>query len=399
MACRGALAAGAVQNGRVTADTRRPHLLVHAGWELFGSDRMLLESARGLRDAGERVVVALPATGPLVGELQAAGVEVLIPPTFALRKAALRPRKWLRSARDAIRGFVAAVVITRRLRPQTLYVSTIVLPLWPLVGRLLRVPTVTHVHEAEASAARIVNTVLYAPHLAAHRLIVNSEFTMRTVASVIPALGHRATLIPNGVDSPEAVPEPRAVIDRLRIAYVGRISHRKGPDVAVEALALLGDAGIEAELDLIGAVFEGNEAYDESLRRRTEELGVAHLVRHHGFRSNVWPVLGAADVLVVPSRQDESFGNTAVEGILAGRPVVASEIPGLREAVGAYDAAAFVSPGDAPALADALARVVADWSALRVAALADRERAKERFSPQAYRAAIADYLRDLAGER
>lgn len=395
----GALAGGGVQNGRVTADTRRPHLLVHAGWELFGSDRMLLESARGLREAGERVVVALPATGPLVGELRAAGVEVLIPPTFALRKSALRPRNWLRSVRDAIRGFVAAVVITRRLRPLTLYVSTIVLPLWPLVGRLLRVPTVTHVHEAEASAARIINTVLYAPHLAAHRLIVNSEFTMRTVASVIPALGRRSTLIPNGVDSPDAVPEPRAVIDRLRIAYVGRISHRKGPDVAVEAAALLGDAGIDTELDLIGAVFEGNEAYGETLRRRTEELGVAHLVTHHGFRSDVWPVLGAADVLVVPSRQDESFGNTAVEGILAGRPVVASEIPGLREAVGVYESAAFVAPGDAAALADALAHVVADWSALRVAALADRERAKQRFAPEAYRAAIADFLRDLAGDR
>ncbi|MFF7291386.1 glycosyltransferase [Microbacterium sp. NPDC008134] len=383
----------------MTADTRRPHLLVHAGWELFGSDRMLLESARGLRDAGERVVVALPAEGPLVGELQAAGVEVLLPPTFALRKSALRPRNWLRSVRDAIRGSVAAVVITRRLRPQTLYVSTIVLPLWPLVGRLLRVPTVTHVHEAEASAARIVNTVLYAPHLAAHRIIVNSEFTMRTVAAVIPALGRRATLIANGVDSPDSVPEPRAVIDRLRVAYVGRISHRKGPDVAVEAIALLGDAGIEAELDLIGAVFEGNEAYDESLRRRTEELGVARLVRHHGFRSDVWPMLGAADVLVVPSRQDESFGNTAVEGILAGRPVVASEIPGLREAVGAYDAAAFVAPGDAAALADALARVVADWSELRVAVLADRDRAKERFAPETYRTAVAGFLRDLAADR
>lgn len=395
----GAPSGRAVQNGRVTADTRRPHLLVHAGWELFGSDRMLLESARGLRDAGERVVVALPAAGPLVGELQAAGVEVLIPPTFALRKSALRPRNWLRSLRDAIRGFVVAVVITRRLRPRTLYVSTIVLPLWPLVGRLLRVPTVTHVHEAEASAARIVNTVLYAPHLAAHRIIVNSEFTMRTVGSVIPALGRRATLIPNGVDSPDSVPEPRAVIDRLRIAYVGRISHRKGPDVAVEAVALLGDAGIEAELDLIGAVFEGNEAYDETLRRRTDELGVAHLVQHHGFRSDVWPALGAADVLVVPSRQDESFGNTAVEGVLAGRPVVASEIPGLREAVGAYGSAAFVAPGDASALADALARVVADWSALRVTALADRDRAKERFAPEVYRATIAAFLSDLARGR
>lgn len=380
----------------MTADPRRPHLLVHAGWELFGSDRMLLESARGLREAGERVVVALPASGPLVSELHAAGAEVLLPPTFALRKSALRPRNWLRSVRDAIRGVVAALVIVRRLRPKTLYVSTIVLPLWPLVGRLLGVPTVTHVHEAEASAARIVNTLLYAPHLASHRLIVNSDFTLRTVASVIPSLAERSTLIPNGVSSPDAVAEPRARIDRLRVVYVGRISHRKGPDVAVDALALLGDRGIDAELDLVGAVFEGNEAYDETLRRRADEIGVAHRVQHHGFRADVWPVLAAADVLVVPSRQDESFGNTAVEGILAARPVVASDIPGLREAVGVYGAAAFVAPGDAPALADALARVVAEWPRLRETAVADRAAARERFAPAVYRRSVAEFLRALA---
>lgn len=383
----------------MTADLPRPHLLVHAGWELFGSDRMLLESARGLREAGERVVVALPASGPLVGALQDAGAEVLLPPMFALRKSSLRPRNWLRSFRDAIRGLVASLVILRRLRPQTLYVSTIVLPLWPIAGRLMGVPTVTHVHEAEASAPRIVNTVLYAPHLASHRLIVNSEFTRRTVGSAIPALARRATLVPNGVASPESVTEPRADLDRLRVVYVGRISHRKGPDVAVEAIALLGDAGIAAELALVGAVFEGNEAYDETLRRRAEELGVASAVHHHGFQSDVWPVLSAGDVLVVPSRQDESFGNTAVEGILAARPVVASDIPGLREAVGAYGVADFVPTGDSAALADALARVVADWPRLREDALLDRDSARGRFAPANYRRSIAALLRDLASSR
>lgn len=380
----------------MTDDTRRPHLLVHAGWELFGSDRMLLETARGLREAGERVVVALPARGPLVDALRAEGAEVLVPPMFALRKSALRPANWLRSARDAIRGTAASAVIVRRLRPQTLYVSTIVLPFWPLVGRLMGVPTVTHVHEAEASAPRAVNIALYAPHLAAHRLIVNSGFTRRTVRSAIPALAGRSVLIANGVASPDAVEAARDEIGPLRIAFVGRISHRKGPDLVVEAVALLRDAGIEASVDLVGAVFEGNEGYDEALRRTAQERGVADRVRHHGFLADVWPVLQGADVVVVPSRQDESFGNAAVEGILAARPVVASDIPGLREAAGEFEAAELVTPDDAPALADALARVVADWPARRAAALADRERARARFAPAVYRGAVAELLQGLA---
>lgn len=379
----------------MTDDDRAPYLLVHPGWELFGSDRMLLESARALRERDERVVVAVPQRGPLVGELQAIGVEVLIPPMFVLRKSSLHPRNWLRSARDAVRGIAASVAIVRRLRPRALYVSTIVLPSWPLIGRLSRVPTVTHVHEAEASASRLVNLALYAPHLASHRIIANSRFTLQTVGAVLPALGRRATVILNGVASPDDVEPPRARIDRLRIGYVGRLSHRKGPDTAVEALAALRREGIDAELRLVGAVFAGNEGFDRELRERAAALGVEDRVAYLGFRSDIWPLLAEIDVLVVPSRQDESFGNTAVEGILAARPVVASDIPGLREAVGPYGSATFVTPGDADELARALRAVNDGWDLRRAAAIGDRNAARERFAPDAYRRAVATFLGSL----
>ena len=383
-------------NGIVTDDTRAPHLLVHPGWELFGSDRMLLESARGLREEGERVVVALPAHGPLVERLQAVGAEVLIPPMFVLRKSSLHPRNWLRTARDAVRGIAASVAIVRRLRPRTLYVSTIVLPTWPLIGRLARVPTVTHVHEAEASASRLVNLALYAPHLASHRLIANSRFTLQTMRTVLPVLARRTSVILNGVASPESVAPPRGRIDRLRIGYVGRLSHRKGPDVAVEALALLAAAGVDAELHLVGAVFAGNEDYDRQLRDRAAALGIEDRVVRLGFRTDIWPLLGDVDVLVVPSRLDESFGNTAVEGVLAARPVIASDIAGLREAVGAYQGTTFVAPGDADELAAALRGVLDEWQPRRAAALTDREEAAARFAPEAYRRSVRDFLRSLA---
>lgn len=383
-------------NGGVTVDSRAPHLLVHPGWELFGSDRMLLETAAALRERGERVVVALPQRGPLVDELQALGAQVLLPPMFVLRKSSLRPRNWLRSARDAIRGLAASIAIVTRLRPRSIYVSTIVLPTWPLVGRLSGIPTVTHVHEAEASASRWVNLALYAPHLAAHRVVANSRFTLQTVRAVLPALARRAAVIPNGVTAPTDIPEPRSHVDRLRIGYVGRLSHRKGPDVAVEALAQLTATGIEADLHLIGAAFVENAGYEQELRERAEVLGVGDRVSFLGFHSDVWPLLARIDVLVVPSRQDESFGNTAVEGVLAARPVVASDIPGLREAVGDYPSVAFTAPGDPRELAGALRAVVDGWEQRRADAVSDRAAALHRFAPATYRRSAAEFLEVLA---
>ena len=63
---------------------------------------------------------------------------------------------------------------------------------------------------------------------------------------------------------------------------------------------------------LLGTAFEGYEWYEEQLRERAASSGVD--VDFAGFHSDIWPFLEQTDVLVVPSRMAEPFGNTAVEG-------------------------------------------------------------------------------------
>ena len=115
----------------------------------------------------------------------------------------------------------------------------------------------------------------------------------------------------------------------------------------------------------------------------------------HGFDPVVWPHLQRADVLIVPSRLDEPFGNTAVEGALAARPIVVSQTSGLVEASEGLEAAVGIPPGDVEAIADAVTQIIEGWAMLRLAAVADAERAAVRFSPATYRAAMADLVADL----
>ena len=72
-----------------TAAPRPPLLVVHPGAELYGADRVLLESATALATRFT-VTVAVPGPGPLVGELEARGVRVQTCPMPVLRNAALR---------------------------------------------------------------------------------------------------------------------------------------------------------------------------------------------------------------------------------------------------------------------------------------------------------------------
>ncbi|MFK4853374.1 glycosyltransferase family 4 protein [Microbacterium sp. ZW T6_19] len=355
---------------------------------MFGSDRMLLESVIGFIESGARTVVALPGRGLLDIALREAGAEVVIIPMLVLRKVLLTPEGLPHLFRDMFRGLGAAWRLIRRLRPDAVYVSTIIIPQWPVIARLHRIRTVSHVHEAEASGNRLVNRVLYLPHLASTRTLVNSRFSLETIRAALPSLARRAEVVYNGVSSP-ARPEPaRPTLDGpLRVLYIGRLSPRKGPDLVVDAASVLKSRGVEVSVTLLGAVFEGYEWYEQQLRDQAETAGLD--VEFAGFHPDVWPFLASADVLIVPSRVDEPFGNTAVEGILALRPVIASDSSGLREAAGGYATARLVTADRADSIASALEDLTSNWGSAVVDVHGSRAEALRRHAPAIYRAEIA----------
>jgi glycosyltransferase involved in cell wall biosynthesis len=96
---------------------------------------------------------------------------------------------------------------------------------------------------------------------------------------------------------------------------------------------------------------------------------------------------------------DEPFGNTAVEAVLAARPVVVSATSGLREAAAGYASAQYVTPGDPRALADAVLAVRDRWPEFRDAAVADAGAAARRHSPEGYRGQVAELLGALTATR
>jgi Glycosyltransferase len=375
-------------------------LFAHPGAELFGSDRMVIESVAGSVAAGLRTVVALPSTGPLVDDLRRAGAEVVIVPMLVLRKALLKPRGWGTLIRDTLRGWGSARRLLRKVRPDVVYVNTITIPQWTLAARLSGVPAVSHVHEAEASGNRLVNAVLYAPHTLAAAVLVNSEFSRGTITRSNRRLGERAQVVYNGVVAPASPRPPRPSIEGpLRVLYLGRLSPRKGPDLLIDVTARLAERGIRVDVDLVGSVFDGYEWYEQELRERIDAAGLHDRVRLHGFHTDIWPFLDDADVLVVPSRVDEPFGNTAVEGVLALRPVVASDTSGLREATAGHPTTFLVRPDDAGAIADALAEITVRWGELTAQVEESAARATARHAPEAYRRRIAEALTtQAAGE-
>ncbi|MCW2527022.1 MAG: glycosyl transferase family protein [Pseudonocardiales bacterium] len=369
-------------------------LIAHPSPDLYGSDRQLLETIDAVTEAGWRTLVLLPAAGPLIEALRARGAEVEVSDFPVLRKSLLTPRGLVTLA---LKMPLTALRLRRQIRelqPAAVYVNTVTIPVWPLAARLARVPVLGHVHEAEEDQRAIIRKAMAVPLFMADEILVNSAAARKALTDVLPRLDRRITVVHNGVPTPDVPASParsRVPGDPARIALVGRLSPRKGIDVALDAVGLLQQQGRDVDLIVCGTVFPGYEWYEEELRERAARPDLAGHVELAGYVHPTWPVLADADLVLVPSRV-EPFGNAAVEGLLARRPVIASGVQGLAEVIVADRTGLLVEPGDAAALAAAIGSLLDDPARSDELAAAGHADAEERFSLKKYRAQIVAAL-------
>jgi glycosyltransferase involved in cell wall biosynthesis len=176
-----------------------------------------------------------------------------------------------------------------------------------------------------------------------------------------------------------ALPPPRRDLwpegDGPRWLAVGRLSRYKGFDVLLHALADVPDARL---------VIVGDGECGASLRETAATLGVASRVRFAGALDDatLLAAYAAADAFVLPSlNRGEAFGLVLLEAMRARLPVVASAIQGsgIGEVVENGDSGLLVPPGDAAALAQALAQMRNADLRTRMGARG-RQRWEERFT-------------------
>ena len=169
-------------------------------------------------------------------------------------------------------------------------------------------------------------------------------------------------VVANGCDVPADRTFPGLAVERPpRVLYAGQLYPWKGVDVLVDAMARVPSA----RLVILGGI--PGEADLGRVRARAEALGIADRVelRGHVPQVEVARELARARVVAVPVRRTEmSLRHTsplkAFEAMAAGRPILASDLPSSREFLRHGENAWLVPPDDPAALADGLARLLAD---------------------------------------
>jgi glycosyltransferase involved in cell wall biosynthesis/GT2 family glycosyltransferase len=369
--------------------------------DLYGSDRMALETIAVLRDAGLRVVVALPARGRFSDSCEELGVDQRVVPVPVLRKALQTPRGAVRYALETATGIVRACREVRRERPGLVYVNTLTQPAWILAAKITRTPVICHVREAEGALGSLRSAVLTMPLRLADELVYNSAHTADWVRRSQPGLRDKpGRIIYNGKDwsrfrasgaADAATDLPVRPRWPAKLLVVGRLSPRKGQDTVLDAYPDALARGLADGLVLVGDAYEGYEYFEEDLRRRVAECGLEESVDFRGFVADVQPVLAEADVLLVPSRT-EPFGTVVLEGVAAGLPVVVSRVGGLSE-LADLGLALSVDPESPGGLVSALESMRDDPAAVRERMTKAVQVVDEVFAPENYARQMTDVVR------
>lgn len=312
-----------------------------------------------------------------------------------LDRSAVRLRKRLRTlgiatvaldlgGRPGPTRTLAIARVVRGLRPTIVHV----LRPWPRAGRALlagatlagvtlagsmAIIVTDHLAIDRASRKRRATEWLLGRRVAT-RIAVSPGVAGGLVRLGVPA--DRIRIVANGVavGDDSGRPDERAATDRAdgrRVVMIGQLRSQKGHETLLDALAAL-----PAD---VTAVLAGEGPERERIESRIADLGLTSRVHLAGFVDDVPALLATADVVVLPSRF-EGLPLAVLEGMAAGRPVVATNVAGTDQLIADGLTGLLVASGDAPALADAIERLLDDPVLARRLAAAGRAQVVERFS-------------------
>ena len=215
-------------------------------------------------------------------------------------------------------------------------------------------------------------------------LVAVSGTAARAIESYVGLDPSRIRVIENGVPKPSAAVS-RPQLPGLVAVAVGRLAPEKRLDVIVDALA---------ETPGVSLVLVGDGPERSALERRVAELRLSERVVFTGWQDDPGAWIRGADLFVHASER-EAWSLVVAEAMLAGIPVIASDIPAIVELVGRENGE-FLNSGDPAAMASALQALAADSERRRELGRRALARAQGRFDLAATARAYESVYRELA---
>ncbi|MDD5259392.1 MAG: glycosyltransferase family 4 protein [bacterium] len=344
---------------------------------LGGGEKSFIELVNGLDRQVFRPVVIGPQAGPFREAMEATGLKYYPLPIGESAKSGIFG---LFSKVRAIRKIIKAEQIT------LLYACTIKSL---LLGRLgscgKRIPAIWHVRTIKTHGL----LDWFIPVFAA-RIIAISAAVKRKIPDFYEK---RIVVLHNAIDLAEATQKSiefdfrkRYNInpDILLMGVVGRIAPEKGQEYFVRAGAGLVKKYPQVKMVFCGEPFlEVDKRYLAGVKDFVGRENIGDKVLFTGYLDNIWPLVAALDIIVVPSLR-EGFGRILLEAMIMAKPIVAARVGGIPEIIHHDREALLVPPADTEALSGALEKLIKDETKRRQLGDSGQEYVRENFNQAVY---------------
>lgn len=360
--------------------SRKILLVVNAEW-YFQSHRLPI--ARALRRRGDEVIVAAGEERGGGAAIEKEGIEFV---PLRLRRRSLNPLRELAA-------LIELVKLYRERRPDLVHHVTIKPVIYgSLAARAAGVPAVVNAIPGLGyvfAGSGLVRGLLRGAVEAAYRLALSGQrtrlifqnpddrkhFLERGLADAERSVVIRGAGVNVEEFTPSQEPSGTAVV-----LLAGRLLWEKGIGELVEAAKRLRSADVACRVALVGVPDPENRGSIpvETLR----EWQANGWIEWWGLRQDMPQVLASAAIVVLPTYYPEGVPKTLLEGAAAGRPLVATDMPGCREIVRPGVNGILVPPRDPAALADAVQALLRDPDRRREMGERSRRIAVEEFSEE-----------------
>lgn len=355
-----------------------------------GTELNALRTARALRARGvELHVFCLTTEGPLIAEYEAIGI-----PVHPLPIGRLYGRATWRLGRELARTVREQRIVI--VHAHDFYSNIFAAPFARLAGAAF-IASRRWWEGPDRRAQRWANRGAY---VLAHRVLANSPGVAQLLTDVERVHARSVVVVPNFLDDDAFEAPPPGWADALRAELglppdalvVGVVASLQ--PIKDHATLLRAAAPLAGEFPRLHLVLVGRDAGEQaSLRALAAELGIADRVRLAGARPNQPSPHHLFDVSALTS-VSEGLPNSLLEAMAAGKPVVATRVGAVADAVVHGETGFLVHARDATAVADALRPLLADPGLRERMGSAGRERAHVAFS----RSAAIDRLMTLYHE-
>ena len=368
--------------------------MLHGSSDLYGSSKIFLFTAQALILQGHHVVVCLSEDGPLVAGLQSVGADVRIIRLGIVRRKYLNLSGAINRLRVLWKANSKLTTLLRTESISLVYSNTAAVWIGAWISKRQKLPHYWHLHEIIQHRKWFSRFLKKFVFNYSDKILVVSRAVKDHWQVDLPS--GKFELIYNGIDYEPylhvgkslrkelAIPENACVI-----GMIARVSPWKGQQYFLEIAKELNKKFINLIFIMTGDAFPGSEYVYKEIKDKINEHNLDKFVIDLGFRTDIPEVLATMDVLVLPSILPDPFPTVILEGMAAGKPVVATTHGGAPEMLVDQKSGYLIPWDDAPEAARMISPLIENLNLRREMGVFNKNRVLTNFSLTSFQENIA----------